>query len=205
MTFPAPQTGACSTHAQREHPCMFGVKKLSTCYPITSGAQVDPFIARMGGTLQQTRLCRHLSCEALLSPSRKHQHFLCVYRAEITVKTNSHVVLEQLGAPRSAAPVMAGPPGWRCPRSTSGSSLASLATDSASTPSLGSCICTSTVSAPLPVGTTGSYCKRWQPGMLPETSSKDHREAGKQIGNQPAGGEEDAGRGGGCPFLSDDC
>lgn len=163
---------------------------------------MGPLIACIGGMLQQTRLCRHLSCEALLSPSRKYQHFLCVYRAEITVKTNSHMALEQLGAQRSAAPVLAEPPGWRCPRSISGSSLASLATHSASTPSLGSCICTSTVSAPLPAGTTGSYCKTWQAGMLPETSSKHHREAGKEIRNQPARGEEDAGvRGGGGGVL----
>lgn len=140
--------------------------------------------------LQRTRLRSCLSREALLSPSRKHQLFLCVSSAEITGKTNSPVCWSSSG--RRASSRCAGRAAGRgCPWRTRGSSTAGLATDSASTPSLGSCICISTVSAPPPVGTSGSYCQR-RAGRLAGTSGEDHG-GEERIRKQPGRGWEDAG------------
>lgn len=130
---------------------------------------MDFLLARMGGMLQQIRLCNPLTAEPY---AKAPTLSLCLqsrnYKAELSAPCAG-------AAGSAAAPGLAGPPGQGCPWSSSGWSPASLASDGASSPSLGSCICISTLSAPLPGGTTSSHRKRWA-GMLAGTSGEHHRE-----------------------------
>lgn len=172
---PAPHMHAVSTHV-----CLGCVEKEHVSPSFQ--AQVDFLVDHTGGMLQQTRLCNPLTAEPY---TKAPALSLCLqsrnYKAELAAPCAG-------AAGSAAAPVLAGPCGRGCPWSSSGWSPASLASDGASSPSLGSCICISTLSAPLPGGTSGSHRKRWA-GMLAGTGGEDHRETNTKA----ASGWEDAG------------